>query len=69
MIMGNNEEQGAIGNIVVGIAGAFIGGFVVRMLTGNDVSGFNLMSLLVAVLGAIILIAIVKLFQRKDDRI
>jgi uncharacterized membrane protein YeaQ/YmgE (transglycosylase-associated protein family) len=49
-----------LGNIVVGIAGAFIGGFLMRALTGNDVSGFNLTSLIVAIVGAIILLAIVK---------
>jgi uncharacterized membrane protein YeaQ/YmgE (transglycosylase-associated protein family) len=49
-----------LGNIVVGIAGAFIGGFLVRALTGNDVSGFNFMSLIVAIIGAVILLAIVK---------
>lgn len=60
IIMKTNEEQGAIGNIVVGIVGAFIGGFLVRLLTGNEVDGFNIVSLLVAVLGAVILLAIVK---------
>jgi uncharacterized membrane protein YeaQ/YmgE (transglycosylase-associated protein family) len=71
MIMGTNENQGAIGNIVIGILGAFIGGFVVRMLTGDAVSGFNFMSLIVAILGAIILLAIVKAFRRgsHDNRI
>jgi uncharacterized membrane protein YeaQ/YmgE (transglycosylase-associated protein family) len=49
LIMRTDAEQGALGNIVVGIAGAFIGGFLVRALTGNDVSGFNLMSLIVAI--------------------
>jgi len=64
IIMKTNAQQGAIANIVVGIVGAFIGGFVVRLLTGNEVNGFNLTSLLVAVLGAVILLAIVKMFSR-----
>ncbi len=64
MIMKTNAEQGAIGNIVVGIAGAVIGGFLVGMLTGSEVTGFNLGSLLVAILGAVILLAVVKLFNR-----
>lgn len=67
MIMKTNEQQGALGNIIVGIVGAFIGGFIVRGLTGNDVEGFNLTSLLVAILGAVILLAIVKLFRRPRD--
>lgn len=60
LIMKTDEHQGALGNIVVGIIGAFLGGFVVRTLTGNEVDGFNIMSLLVAILGAVILLAIVK---------
>lgn len=66
MIMKTNAQQGAIGNIIVGIVGAFIGGFIVRLLTGNEVSGFNLTSLLVAILGAVILLAIVKMFRRSS---
>lgn len=65
IIMKTNAEQGALGNIVVGILGAMIGGFLVRMLTGNAVSDFNLGSLVVAILGAVLLLAIVKAF-RKD---
>jgi uncharacterized membrane protein YeaQ/YmgE (transglycosylase-associated protein family) len=58
--MKTDAQMGALANIVVGIIGAFIGGFVVRMLTGNEVDGFNIGSLLVAILGAVILLAIVK---------
>lgn len=60
IIMRTNAEQGAVGNIVVGIAGAIIGGVLVKALTGNDVSGFNLTSLIVAIIGAVILLAIVR---------
>src|SRR5688500_15555302 len=61
MIMRTNAEQGAIGNIVVGILGAFLGGFVVRLFTGTDTTtGFNMPTLLTAILGAVILLAIYK---------
>jgi len=62
MIMKTDASMGAFANIVVGIIGSFIGGFLYRTLTGNTVEGFNLVSLLVAIVGAIILLAIVKLF-------
>lgn len=65
MIMNTDEEQGAIGNIIVGIIGAFLGGFLVQATTDNEgITGFNLGSLLVAILGAVILLAIVRMFHR-----
>lgn len=60
MIMKTDAKQGALGNIVVGIIGAMIGGFLMSFFGGTGVTGFNLYSLLVAVLGAVILIAILR---------
>ncbi|HEY8884179.1 MAG TPA: GlsB/YeaQ/YmgE family stress response membrane protein [Chloroflexota bacterium] len=51
---------GLLGDIVIGIIGAFIGGFVASALLGWDVTGFNLSSLILAVLGSVILLLIVK---------
>jgi uncharacterized membrane protein YeaQ/YmgE (transglycosylase-associated protein family) len=65
IIMKTDEEQGALANIVVGIAGAFIGGYIVRLFGGSGVTGFNLTSFLVALLGAIVLLGIVNLFTRQ----
>ena len=52
-------------NIVVGIVGAAIGGAVVGIFGGGGVTGFNLWSLIVAVLGAALLLAAVNFFTRK----
>ncbi len=60
MIMKTDGQMGAISNIVVGIVGAFIGGFVMRFLTGSEPEGFSIPGLIVAVIGAVILLAIVK---------
>ena len=60
MIMGTNAQQGAVANIVIGIVGAVIGGFLMSVVGGVGVSGFNLYSLLVAILGAVVLIWVVK---------
>lgn len=60
MIMKTNAEQGIFLNIVVGIIGAMIGGFLVQLLGGDGVNGFNIYSLIVAVFGAVVLLAIVK---------
>lgn len=62
-VMNTDAQMGAMANIIVGIIGAFIGGFVVRLLTGNNVEGLSIPGLLTAVLGAIILLAIVKAFN------
>ncbi len=63
IIMGVNDRQGCIINIVVGIVGAFIGGLIMNFIGGQGVTGFNLPSLLVAVLGAVVLLAIVRVVR------
>lgn len=68
IIMGRNAEQGALGNIIVGILGAFIGSFLVRAFGGAGVTGFNLSSFLVALLGAIVLLFIYNMFRRGAGR-
>jgi uncharacterized membrane protein YeaQ/YmgE (transglycosylase-associated protein family) len=64
IVTGRNERQGCIGNIAVGILGAFIGGVVFRFLGGAGVTGFNPWSLLVSVVGAIILLIVLQAFNR-----
>ncbi|MEW6405053.1 MAG: GlsB/YeaQ/YmgE family stress response membrane protein [Chloroflexota bacterium] len=64
MIMGRNAQMGAVANIVVGIIGALIGGFIMNSLGGPGVTGFNLYSILVAIGGAVVLLLIVGLFRR-----
>ncbi len=60
------DPGGIILTIVIGIVGALIGGFVVnRLLGGPGVTGFNLTSVLVATLGAIIFLAIYRLITRR----
>lgn len=63
MIMKRDASMGAIANIVVGIVGAVIGGFLVNLL-GYDVSTFSVMGLVVAIVGAVILLAIIGALQR-----
>lgn len=60
MIAKTNESMGVLANIIVGIIGAFIGGFVFSMFGGQGVTGFNLYSFLVALVGAVILLFIVR---------
>ena len=53
---------GVIGDIIVGVVGALLGGFLAGQLLGipNAVNGFNLPSILVAFVGAVILIVILR---------
>lgn len=62
MIAKTDESMGVLMNIIVGIIGAFIGGFVFSMFGGQGVTGFNLYSFLVALIGAVILLMIVRAF-------
>lgn len=69
-IMKTDAEMGALANIVVGIIGAFLGGFLFQTLTGTPVGGFNILSLIVAIVGAVILLAIVRAFtSRRTHRV
>lgn len=57
MLMGSGG-YGLVGDIVVGILGAVVGGWLGSMLLGVDVTGLNVTSVVVAVVGALILIAV-----------
>ena len=62
MIMGTNARQGALMNIVVGIIGAVLGGFLTRTLFGDNVGNNGLFaSFGVALLGSVVLLGIIKL--------
>jgi uncharacterized membrane protein YeaQ/YmgE (transglycosylase-associated protein family) len=68
MIMGTNAQQGIILNVVVGIVGAFLAGFLLTPYFGISTinqNNFSLPALLVSLVGAIILLAVVNLFTRR----
>ena len=71
MIMRTDAQQGMVLNIVVGIIGALLGGWLISPLLGQGTinSGdFSLGGLLVSLLGAVVLLAIVNLFRRGRAR-
>jgi uncharacterized membrane protein YeaQ/YmgE (transglycosylase-associated protein family) len=67
LVMRTDGQQGTLLNIVVGIIGAAIGGMIIGGSTIND-NVFNLTSLLVSFVGAVILLAIVNLVRRGSVR-
>ncbi|CAN5669773.1 GlsB/YeaQ/YmgE family stress response membrane protein [soil metagenome] len=64
-VMNTDAEQGIIANVVVGIIGAMIGGFVWGALGGADAINFSLVGLLVATGGAVILLFFYKMIAGK----
>jgi uncharacterized membrane protein YeaQ/YmgE (transglycosylase-associated protein family) len=65
-VMPGPDPGGIVVTALIGIAGAFLGGFVVNgLLGGPGVSGLTLSSILVATLGALILLAIYRLITRR----
>lgn len=68
MVMKKNSSMGLIGNVVVGIVGAFIGGYVFSFFGGYGITGFNITSFFVALVGAIILLALLNIISRGRGR-
>jgi len=66
MIAGNNAKQGLFGNIVVGIIGGLLGGFIVGLFGVDGVTGFNLWSFAVALLGAVVALWIWKMISGRQ---
>ncbi|MBX4187516.1 MAG: GlsB/YeaQ/YmgE family stress response membrane protein [Candidatus Doudnabacteria bacterium] len=65
MIMKTDAQMGIGANIVVGILGALLGGWLVALFGGPNVgTGFNITSFLVALLGSVVLLGIVRGFRR-----
>lgn len=60
------SRQGLITNIILGIVGSFVGGFVLTLVPGTQAveSGFSIGHILTATVGAIIIIAVVRFIRR-----
>ena len=61
LIMPGRDPGGIIVTMLIGIAGALIGGFVFSLFGGDGVTGLNLGSIIVAVVGALILLALYRM--------
>jgi len=64
-IMPGKDRGGCIVTILLGIVGAVVGGFLGTQLGFGDVNGFNLHSFALAIGGALLLLIIYRIFQRR----
>jgi uncharacterized membrane protein YeaQ/YmgE (transglycosylase-associated protein family) len=67
-LLPGKDPGGCITTILIGIAGALIGGFVATYLGFGGISGFDVRSLVVATLGAILLLMVLRIFRGKEDK-
>ncbi len=65
LVMPGDDPGGIIVTVLIGMAGALVGGFVVGLVGGTGATGFSIWSILVATLGAIILLALYRLIARR----
>ena len=64
VMMKTNARQGMIGDIILGVIGGVVGGWLFSFFGGAGVTGFNLYSLLVAVVGSMVVIWIGRMVSR-----
>jgi uncharacterized membrane protein YeaQ/YmgE (transglycosylase-associated protein family) len=63
-IMPGKDPGGLIVTMLIGIVGAFLGGFLGNMITGSGLNGFSLWSILLAIVGALLLLWIYRMATR-----
>ncbi len=64
-----HSSLGLVGDIIVGIIGAFIGGFLFNLLGAPGATGFNVWSILVAFIGAVVLLWLIRLFSGRPTAV
>ncbi|HLC49685.1 MAG TPA: GlsB/YeaQ/YmgE family stress response membrane protein [Candidatus Andersenbacteria bacterium] len=64
LVMGTDGQQGIILNIIVGVIGAFVGSWIMGLLGGDTSTGFSIYGFLVSLLGACVLLAVLKFVRR-----
>ncbi len=65
LVMPGNDPGGFVVTILLGIAGALLGGFFGSYFNFGDVTGFNMVSLLLAIGGSLLLLILYRLFARR----
>ncbi len=65
LLLGRGHRMGCLANVIVGVVGAVVGGLLMNLLGSYGVTGFDLRSFGVAVLGAIVFLAVTGLWSRQ----
>jgi uncharacterized membrane protein YeaQ/YmgE (transglycosylase-associated protein family) len=71
IVLRSDAHQGLFVNVVVGLIGALIGGWLIAPLVGADTihdGAFNVPSFVVSLIGAIVLVTVVRLLRRRRSR-
>jgi uncharacterized membrane protein YeaQ/YmgE (transglycosylase-associated protein family) len=58
VILGTRDSQGILGDIILGILGAIAGGYIMNIFGQPGVTGFNLYSIIVGIIGAVVVVAV-----------
>jgi len=65
VVMKTDSSQGTMTDIIMGIIGAIVGGFLMGLVGQSGVTGFNLYSLIVAVIGAVVVIYVGRMLRNR----
>ena len=61
----NKQGQGVFVDIILGIVGAFVGGFLAHLFGFSGITGFNIYSMLISVIGAVVVLVVYHALARK----
>ncbi len=64
MITNRSDRQGLLSDIVLGVIGAVVGGFVMYLIGQPGVTGFNLYSIIISILGAVAVIWVARMVYK-----
>lgn len=64
VVMRTNSNQNTVGDVLLGIVGALVGGMIMNFFGQTGVTGFNFYSLVVAIIGSVALIGVGRMIYR-----
>jgi uncharacterized membrane protein YeaQ/YmgE (transglycosylase-associated protein family) len=68
ILLGRNNRMGCLANVIIGVVGAMLGGWLGSILFNVSITGFNIRSLAIAVVGAVILLGVTGWYDKGRRR-